>query len=400
MTQKKVLLLENIDPIAAVQFENQGFDVKCISSTLDGQELIEAIEDVHILCIRSRTKVTREVLQHAKKLIAIGCFCIGTNQVNLVAAREMGVCVFNSPFSNSRSVAELVIAQIINLSRRLGDANMEMHVGRWNKTAVGRKEIRGKTLGIVGYGNIGSQLSVLAEAMGMNVVYYDIVPKLALGNAKAVSLNVLLNTSDFVSLHVPETPDTKDMFNADLFSQMKKGSMILNAARGSVVNLTDLLKFVEQDHIKGVYLDVFQHEPTSNDRPFYCDLQDYPNVILTPHIGGATEEAQHSIALEVSQKLIAYILVGGTQSSVNVPNIDSPLKSGTYRITNYHHNTPGVLKLINDILGNHNIETQILSTTESIGYLIVDVDEKGRENNDVLSRLGNLEHSIKTRILN
>lgn len=396
-----VLLLEGVHQSAVSQFENKRrYRVKSYSSTLEGSELLNALEGVHILGIRSRTQVTADVLSHATKLLAIGCFCIGTNQVDLDEAQRLGIAVFNSPFCNSRSVAELIIAQTINLSRRLGDANIQMHRGEWIKSSKNRNEIRGKTLGIIGYGNIGSQLSVLAEGMGMNVLFYDIIPKLALGNATNTSLDDLLVRSDFVSVHVPETPDTKQLIDSDILLKMKKGSILLNASRGSVIDVDALVESLRSGHVGGAYLDVYPNEPKTKQSEFKSKLQNIPNVILTPHIGGATEEAQHSIGKEVANKLIKFVSNGTSYTSVNFPNIGAHHTPNTYRVVNVHHNTPGVLKQINEVLSEHNITLQILGTTDKIGYLIADVDATNRENNDILGKVGNLEHSIKTRILN
>lgn len=399
----KILLLEGPHLSAKHKFEEEGHDVHYYTGTMNEQELIEEIKDVHIIGIRSRTHLTEKVLKNAKVLIAIGCFCIGTNQVNLKEAELLGIPVFNSPFSNSRSVAELIIAQTINLSRRLGDANNEMHSGKWIKSSNNRNEVRGKTFGIIGYGNIGFQTGVLAEALGMNVIYYDIVSKLSVGNAKCVpSLICLLKESDFVSLHVPETNETKNMISGNEMKEMKKGAMLLNASRGTVVNLHDLMKYLKNGHLGGVYLDVYPAEPNTKKTTFVIPhgIDSFPNVMMTPHIGGSTLQAQTSISSDVTHKLIKYIKDGSTNTSLNFPQLSSSLTNNTYRVVNVHKNNPGVLSKINNILSNHNITKQLLGTTESIGYLIIDVDATNRANNDLLGIIGGLENSIKTRIVN
>lgn len=397
----KVLLLEGVHSVAKQRFINCDYDVEYLTGTLDETSLIDKIKDINIICIRSRTKLTSKVLSHATQLFAIGCFCIGTNQVDLKIATNLGIPVFNSPFSNSRSVAELIIAQTISLARRLGDANKEMHQGRWIKSSIRRNEVRGKTFGIIGYGNIGFQVGVLAEALGMNVIYYDIVSKLSVGNARcAPSLRWLLTQADFVSLHVPETLDTKNMITSEQLKIMKKGAMLLNASRGSVVNASDLKQYIENGHLGGAYLDVYNVEPKQKNCEFDNMLSNLPNVIMTPHIGGATSEAQESIGSEVSNRLVKYIQDGGTDMSVNFPQLSSSISSNAYRVLNVHNNNPGVLSKINSILSEHNISKQLLGTYDNIGYLIVDVDATNRENNDLLGRIGKLENSIKTRIVN
>lgn len=399
----KVLLLEGIDSAAAAKFRDDGFTVEELNTSLPTNELIEKLKDVYILGIRSSTEITSDVLSSAPKLMAIGCYCIGTNQVNLKSARSNGVCVFNSPFSNSRSVAELIIGQIIALSRKLGISNMEMHNKVWHKYTLNRHEIRGKILGIIGYGNIGTQLSVLAEAMGMQVIFYDTANKLALGNAhKCNTLDELLCQSDFVSLHVPLAPDTKGMIGKNQIHKMKKGACLLNASRGNVVVLDDVSDALKNGHLNGFYADVFPSEPKFENGMFECNLHSISslstfNVLMTPHIGGATHEAQRAIGIEVSTKLIEYINSGNTESSVNFPNIRANVVTGCHRIINIHKNIPGVMKDINDILSGFNISAQHLGTQNEIGYLICDVDrEAGKE---IKKRILELQSNIKTRIL-
>lgn len=397
----KILLLENIHKNAADKFKKDGFTVECLTKTLPEDKLIEKIlsENVRIIGIRSRTKLTDNLLRRAPRLLAIGCFCIGTNQVNLRTAEELGIPVFNSPFCNSRSVAELIIAQIINLSRQLGDANTQMHNNVWNKYAQGRREIRGKTVGIIGYGNIGSQVSVLAESMGMRVIFYDVISKLALGNAQSMdNMDDVLKNADFITLHVPETLDTKDMIAEKQLLLMKKGSYLLNASRGTVVVLEDLRKYIKNGHLAGAYCDVFPTEPKLKQDDNYTNvLQKLPNVLLTPHIGGATEEAQSTIGIEVGEKLIRYVNEGSSVGAVNFPNICQSISPNTHRILNIHQNVPQVLKNINDILSEYNIVRQMLNTTQNIGYLIIDVDKEVGE--EIKRKISALESTIKTRIL-
>jgi len=330
--------------------------------------------------------------------LAVGCFCIGTNQVDLQAAATRGIAVFNSPFSNTRSVAELIIGQIINLARQLGDRNMEMHRGVWKKTAKGCYEIRGKTLGIVGYGHIGSQLSVIAESLGMQVIFYDIIAKLALGNSRPTKdLEVLLKTADFFSLHVPETEETKGMIKADQLKLMKKGSFLLNASRGTVVDIDALAASLRSGHLGGAYVDVFPEEPEKNSNDWKIALQGIPNVLMTPHVGGSTEEAQAAIGVEVAGKLVNFTNNGSTDSVSNLPEISLPSRKNAHRILNIHKNVPGVLKQINTILSDFNVLAQILSTHNEIGYYIADVDKVASK--EIKERIAELPTSIKTRIL-
>lgn len=396
----KVLLLENIHVVAKQRLEEAGFEVDLLAHSPDPSEMKELFSKYNALGIRSKTKLTEDILKESPHLLAVGCFCIGTNQVNLAKAKIQGTSVFNAPHSNTRSVAELVLAEMVMLSRQLGDKNTLAHKGEWQKSAKGSNEIRGKKLGIVGYGHIGSQVSVLAESFGLNVYFYDITKKLPLGNAKSVqSLEELFNTCDFITLHVPETAETKNMIGEKELSQMKQGSYLINASRGSVVVIEDLVKAIETKRIAGAAVDVFPTEPASNKETFTSPLQNLENVILTPHIGGSTEEAQYSIGVEVSESLIKYLKYGATAGSVNLPNIDMGKIEGTPRIVNIHKNVPGVLGKINGLISNAgaNIEGQYLATDEEIGYLVVDVD--GAHVNELTDQIKQLDESIVTRIL-
>lgn len=395
----KVLLLETINPRAKQLFEAEGFQVESVAGTLPIEELKARISDVHAVGIRSRTNLTREILEAGKKLLVVGCFCIGTNQVELESAKELGVPVFNSPFCNSRSVAELIIAEIISLSRQLGDRNREMHTGAWKKSDKGCREVRGKILGIVGYGHIGSQLSVLAEGLGLRVIFYDVVNVMALGNSRACrSLSELLGKADFVTLHVPLTPETTNMIAAKEIAMMKRGSYLLNASRGTVVDLEALASALKSGHLAGAALDVYPSEPSANiSNDFKSVMQNCPNTILTPHIGGSTEEAQVAIADEVSTNMIAFINSGRTMGAVNFPIIDQHFSLDTHRILNIHKNIPGTLRNINNILADYNIVSQSLDTSGPIGYLVVDVDKEA--SHEVKKKIAELPTSIKTRIL-
>lgn len=400
MNALKILLVENIHPVAKEKLMEEGFEVDLISYAPSEEELLKTLPRYDVLGIRSKTEVTAKVLNENKHLLTIGCFCIGTNQVNLVTAKDRAIPVFNAPHSNTRSVAELVIAEMISLSRQLGDRNTKAHVGEWVKSAEGSKEVRGKTLGIVGYGHIGSQVSVLAEAMGLKVVFYDTVKKLPLGNASIMStLDELLAVSDFVTLHVPETLETKDMISAKELSKMKKGAFLINASRGSVVVIEDLVAALKSKHIAGCAIDVFPWEPASNKDKFVTPLQGVPNVILTPHIGGSTEEAQYSIGLEVAESFRRYLKIGSTSGAVNFPNVDLPVKQGTSRILNVHRNEPGVLGEINGLISaaGANIEGQFLSTDEKIGYLVMDVHSTHGQS--LADSIGKLSRSIRTRVV-
>eukprot|EP01136_Pigoraptor_vietnamica_P032374 Opistho-1_new@94152 len=355
----KVLLLENINTLAINILKSEGFVVEAVKGALSEDELKERIKGVHAIGIRSKSQITEAVLQHADRLLAIGCFCIGTDQVDLGAAERKGIPVFNSPFMNSRSVAELMIAEIIMLSRQLGDRNKEMHRGEWNKVSANCHEVRGKTLGIVGYGHIGSQLSVLAESLGMKVLFFDIVNVMPLGNSRPVaSLNELLASADFVSLHVPDTPETVGMIGAAQIAQMRPGTYLINASRGKVVDIEALRAALMSGHLAGAAVDVYPTEPRNNCKDWASPLVGCPNTILTPHIGGSTEEAQEKIGEEVAQKLVKLINIGSTHGAVNFPNVEIPYVKDSHRILNTHKNVPGVLKQINGILGDFNIVRQ------------------------------------------
>eukprot|EP01027_Heterolobosea_sp_BB2_P018495 GEZU01026045.1.p1 GENE.GEZU01026045.1~~GEZU01026045.1.p1 ORF type:complete len:378 (-),score=111.81 GEZU01026045.1:749-1882(-) len=372
--------------------------VECISGALSEEELIQKIPNIHALGIRSKTNITTAVLAAANKLLTIGCFCIGTNQVDLDAAEKRGIPVFNSPFSNSRSVAELIIAEIISLARRLPDKVQELHKGQWKKSAANCFEVRGKTLGIVGYGHIGSQLSVLAEALGLRVIFYDIATVMPIGNSQPMkTLDELLQQADFVTLHVPETPETKNMIGPKQIAMMKKGSYLLNASRGTVVDIDALAEALKSGHLNGAAVDVYPEEPEGNTDNFETPLRGCPNTILTPHIGGSTLEAQTAIGVEVATAIIKYINSGRTIGAVNFPNVDLRITPDTHRILNIHKNVPGVMKAINEKLANHNIRAQLLDTSKYIGYLIIDVDQEA--SNQLKKEIAALEVSFRTRIL-
>ncbi len=396
----KILLLENIHPVAAEAFRAEGFQVETTKGALPEAELAERIRDVHVLGIRSKTQVTKKVLDEARRLLSVGAFCIGTNQIALHASAVAGAAVFNAPFSNTRSVAELIIAEIVMLSRHLGDRVREVHTGQWRKVAVGSHEVRGRTLGIIGYGHIGSQVGVLAEAFGMRVVFYDVVAKLPMGNNRSCStIQEVLEVADFVTLHVPETPQTQNMFGHAELAHMKKGACLLNASRGTVVDVDSLAAALKSGHIGGAAVDVYPSEPESNSDVFETPLRGLGNVILTPHIGGSTEEAQEAIGKEVSAAVIKFINQGATTGSVNFPQIEMPVNKQAHRILNVHRNVPGVLRDINKIVSDHNanIRAQVLSTDTDIGYLIMDLDQHVSQ--DVKKGVAALETSIKTRIL-
>lgn len=400
--KKRILLLENIHPKTKTAFEQLGFAVDTEKTAFTEVELLKCIADYDILGIRSKTQITAKVLEQAHKLKAIGCFCIGTNQVDIDKATVCGVPIFNAPYSNTRSVAELVIAEIVALSRNFCDLSKQVHQGVWTKSAAGSREVRGKVLGIVGYGHIGSQVSILAEAMGMEVIYYDVIKKLPLGNAKnELTLEGLLKKSDFVTLHVPETPETKNMIAKKQFSQMKDGSYLINASRGTVVVIEDLKAGLDSKRIAGAAVDVFPSEPKNNDEKFVSLLQGIPNVILTPHIGGSTEEAQEAIGSEVSHSLSGYLLHGKSYGAVGFPSLDIPEKKmDITRIANVHKNVPGVLGEINSIVSRKgaNIRAQYLSTNEQIGYLVMDL-EAVKNTVDVAEDITKLKTSIKTILL-
>lgn len=396
----KFLLLENIHETAREAIAGEGFHLECLPGSLSEEELVARIRDVHVLGIRSKTRVTATALAEARRLLAVGCFCIGTNQVDLAAANLRGVPVFNAPFSNTRSVAELIIAEIVALARQLGDRSREMHEGRWRKAAAGSFEVRGKTLGIVGYGHIGSQVGVLAEALGMQVLFFDITSKLAMGNnTRCSSLDELLRASDFVTLHVPATAQTKEMIGAGELSSMRQGSYLLNASRGSVVVLPALADAIRSGHLAGAAVDVYPDEPESNRDGFLTPLRGLPNVILTPHVAGSTSEAQAAIGREVASTLIKFVNAGATTGAVNFPEVDLPKTEGLHRILNAHRNVPGVLRDINRIVSDRhaNIRSQVLATDPNIGYLIMDLEQDVSD--EVRAAIAALETSIKTRIL-
>jgi D-3-phosphoglycerate dehydrogenase len=396
----KILLLENVHPVAAEAFREEGFQVDIVKAALPESELAARVRDVHVLGIRSKTQVTPTVLDEARRMLSVGAFCIGTNQISLGHANRRGVPVFNAPFSNTRSVAELILAEIVMLSRHLGDRSREVHEGRWRKVAAGSHEVRGRTIGIVGYGHIGRQVGVLAEGFGMRVVFFDIAARLPMGNNRALpTLDELLATSDFVTLHVPETPQTRNMIGATELARMKRGACLLNASRGTVVQIDALADAIRRGHVAGAAVDVYPDEPESNSDDFATALRNLPNVILTPHIGGSTEEAQEAIGREVSAALIKYINSGATTGAVNFPQIELPLTLDTHRILNVHKNVPGVLRDINRIVSDHNanIRAQVLSTDADIGYLIMDLEQDVAR--DVKRAIASLPTSIKTRIL-
>ncbi|MDW8287665.1 MAG: phosphoglycerate dehydrogenase [Flammeovirgaceae bacterium] len=396
----KVLLLEGIHPKAKTILEKEGYPVELLKGALDEDELIERIKDVRILGIRSKTQVTRRVIENANRLMAIGAFCIGTNQIDLQACSERGVAVFNAPYSNTRSVVELAIGEIIMLMRNLPDKMANMHKGKWEKVATHSYEVRNKKIGIIGYGNIGSQLSVLAEAMGMKVLYYDIVEKLAIGNAKKCStLKELLNEADIISLHIDGRPENKNFIGEKEFAEMKDGVIFLNLARGNVVDIKALANAIRSGKVRGAGIDTFPYEPKNNDEEFVTELRNLPNVILTPHIGGSTQEAQENIAEFVPNKLIEYVNTGNTFLSVNFPNVQLPSLEKAHRLLHIHRNVPGILAKINSIMSKHNINIigQYLKTNETIGYVITDIATE--YNSEVINDLKAIENTIKFRVL-
>jgi D-3-phosphoglycerate dehydrogenase len=396
----KVLLLENVHPSAHELFRAEGFHLETLSTALAPDELGRRIEDVHVLGIRSKTRVTDAALGHARRLLTLGCFCIGTNQVDLKSANHRGVPVFNAPFSNTRSVAEMIMAEIVMLSRKLGDRVREMHDGRWRKVAAGSFEVRSKTLGIVGYGHIGRQVGVIAEALGMRVLFFDVAAKLPMGiNRSTKTLEELLEQSDFVTLHVPETPQTRRMMGAKEIASMRAGSYLLNASRGTVVDIPALAAAIKEGHIAGAAIDVFPEEPESNSDGFETALRGLPNVVMTPHIGGSTAEAQDAIGREVATALIKFVNAGVTTGAVNFPQVDAAPTPGKHRILNVHRNVPGVLRDINHIVTDKgaNIAAQVLATDPEIGYLVMDLDHD--VSREVKNAIAALETNIKTRIL-
>ena len=397
----RFLLLEGVHQNAIDTLKAAGYsNIDYHKTALEGDALKAAVKDAHFIGIRSRTQLTEDIFEAANKLIAVGCFCIGTNQVNLNAAMIRGVPVFNAPYSNTRSVAELVLAEAILLLRRVPEKSKDTHAGGWNKSAEGSFETRGKTLGIVGYGSIGSQLSVLAESMGMKVIYFDVVTKLPLGNARQVgSLDELLATADVVSLHVPDVPSTRNFFTKEQFAKMKPGSIFINAARGTCVIIEDLADAIKSGHLAGAAVDVFPKEPKANGEEFVSALRGLDNVILTPHVGGSTLEAQANIGLEVAEKFVAYSDKGMTLSAVNFPEIALPLTDGQHRLLHIHKNIPGVLSKINTLFAEQgiNISGQALMTKGDVGYLVMDVDASASQ--EALDTLNNVEGTIRVRVL-
>jgi len=397
----KILLLEGLHQSAVETLKRNGYtNIEYVKTSLPESELIEKIKDVHFIGIRSRTHLTSDVLNAAEKLIAIGCFCIGTNQVDLDDAQRRGISVFNAPFSNTRSVAELVLGQMIMLLRGIPKRNAMAHRGEWFKSAVGSYEARGKTLGIIGYGHIGTQLGIMAEHIGMDVQFYDIEDKLTLGNTNQVhSLTALLQTSDVISLHVPETPQTKNLIGAAELEVMKQGAILINASRGTVVDIDALAQTLSEDKLAGAAIDVFPVEPKSNDEEFISPLREFDNVILTPHVGGSTQEAQENIGIEVAGKLAKYSDNGSTVSAVNFPEVSLPELKGRSRLLHIHQNHPGVLTQINQAFAQHgiNIAAQYLQTNDNIGYVVIDVNTEHSE--VALKELRAIEGTIKARIL-
>lgn len=396
-----ILFLENISDVAVKYFNAGGYaNVKKLNGALSEEQLIKEIRNVHLIGIRSKTQLTASVLEAAEKLQAVGCFCIGVNQVDLKAATRQGIAVFNAPYSNTRSVAELVIGASIMLIRRIIDKNRAAHEGTWLKEATGSYELRGKTLGIIGYGNIGSQLSVLGESLGMKVIYYDVETKLPLGNAvDSKNLKDLVGKADIISLHVPDLPTTKNMINKALLKNFKEGSILINYARGEVVDLDALAKSLAEGHLSGAAIDVFPWEPERNGDKFTTPLQGLNNVLLTPHIGGSTQEAQHNIGGDVSSKLFNYLEKGISYGSHTVPALSLPPQEGTHRILHIHNNKPGVLSEINTTLSQNNINIlgQYLKTNDSIGYVVLDVDKELSRN--ALELLRKVKETIKVRML-
>ena len=396
-----ILFLENISDTAIKQFREAGYtDIRKLTGALSEEQLITEIKNVHLLGIRSKTQITRKVLQHASKLQAIGCFCIGVNQVDLKAASQQGVVVFNAPYSNTRSVAELVIGASIMLIRRIPDKNTAAHNGIWMKEAKGSYELRGKTLGIIGYGNIGSQVSVLAESFGMKVIFFDIATRLPLGNAESRrNIKDVVSKADIITLHVPDTQQTKNMISKSLLKNFKKGAILINYARGEVVDIDALAKSLQDGQLGGAAIDVFPWEPEKNGDRFTTPLQGLANVLLTPHIGGSTEEAQQNIGQDVSHKLFHYLEMGISTGSHSIPELSLPPQEGTHRILHIHKNVPGVLSSINTTLSKHNINilAQYLKTNEEIGYVVLDVDKK--ISSHAIQLLKQVKETIKVRLL-
>jgi len=399
----KVLLLENIHKSAVELFKRQGYtNVESLRDALSAEELKEKLKDVHILGIRSRTKLTKDVLAAGEKLLTVGAFCIGTNQIDLSAAKRLGIPVFNAPYSNTRSVAELVLAEIIMLFRGIPQRSWGAHEGEWDKTVKGAREIRGKVIGIVGYGHIGSQLSIIAEAMGMQVRFYDVVEKLAIGNAQPCrSLDELFAISDVVTLHVPETPETKNMMTAAKFKKMKKGAFFINAARGTTVEIPALAEALKSGHVAGAAVDVFPKEPAGPEEKFKSPLQGMRNVILTPHIGGSTEEAQANIGSEVAEKLVKYSDNGSTLGAVNFVEVALPPQSNTTRFMHIHRDEPGVMAKISELFSRReiNIAGQYLRTDGDIGYVVTDVIGRVQVGMGIRKDLAAISGTVRTRFL-
>ncbi|MGR5149120.1 phosphoglycerate dehydrogenase [Photobacterium alginatilyticum] len=397
----KILLLEGVHPSSIEVLQHAGYtNIEYHKGSLAGEELLEAIKDAHFVGIRSRTQLTEDVFSAAKKLIAVGCFCIGTNQVDLKAATKRGIPVFNAPFSNTRSVAELVLGEILLLLRGIPEKNAKAHRGEWQKSADHSFEARGKRLGIIGYGHIGTQLGILAENLGMKVYFYDIENKLSLGNATQVrSMTELLNKCDVISLHVPETPETQDMMGAEEFARMKPGAIFINAARGTVVEIDSLCSALESKHIAGAAIDVFPTEPKTNSDPFESPLAKFDNVLLTPHIGGSTQEAQENIGVEVAGKLAKYSDNGSTLSAVGFPEVSLPEHRDCSRLLHIHENRPGILNQITTIFASEgiNIAAQFLQTSPELGYVVIDVETERAE--EALTKLKAIDGTIRARLL-
>jgi D-3-phosphoglycerate dehydrogenase len=399
----RIVLLEGIHQSAVDAFKAAGYNrIEHHAKALPRDELFRAIADAHIVGLRSRTQLDAEAIAHTRHLLAVGCFCIGTNQVDLHQARELGVPVFNAPYSNTRSVAELVIAEAVLLLRRVPERNAECHRGGWGKSAEGSFEVRGKTLGIVGYGHIGTQVGVLAEALGMHVLYHDIEAKLALGNAvPAHDLGDLLARADVVTLHVPQTPETAGMIGAPEIARLRPGAMLINASRGNVVDIGALTAALRDRHLAGAAVDVFPREPKSRDEEFQSSLRDFDNVILTPHVGGSTQEAQLNIGGEVAAKLVRYSDNGSTLSAVNFPEVNLPEHVGSSRLLHIHHNVPGVLSRINDVFSRAgiNINGQHLQTEGDLGYVVLDVTADDAQSENLREQLSAIPGTIRTRLL-
>ena len=400
-TKINILLLENISGSAVDEFRKSGYaEVRKLNGALTEDQLINAVKGVHLVGIRSKTQITRNVIAAADKLLAIGCFCIGVNQVDLKAATDHGVAVFNAPYSNTRSVAELIIGLSVMLIRKIAEKNAAAHNGVWLKDAKGSYELRGKTLGIIGYGNIGSQVSIMAEALGMNVIYYDIATKLPHGNAKQVrDLKELVSKSNIVTLHVPSTPTTRNMINSDVLRSFREGAYLLNYSRGDVVDLKALKKALDSGKLAGAAIDVFPVEPEKQGDKFESEFREMPDVILTPHIGGSTEEAQANIGLDVTAKLIKYLELGNSEGSHTVPPVSLPPQAGTHRILHIHRNMPGVLGEINSRLSSRgiNIVGQYLNTNPDIGYVILDIESK--LSNQAINILKDVPGTLKARVV-